>query len=321
MKYRPLGRSGLRVSEIALGSWLTLGSSVGVSDTRALVHRAFELGVNLFDSADVYSDGAGEEALGKALQELPRDELVIATKAYFPTGPGPNARGLSRKHLVASVEGSLRRLGTDRIDLHQCHRFDPETPLEETIATYADLVRQGKLLYWGVSLWSPRQLWGAQRIARRLRAPGPISNQPEYSLLARDAERRLLPASRWLGVSQIVWSPLAQGVLTGKYGAQAQPAGSRAADSMRSSFMARYLNPESLARAAELRALAAERGLSPAQLALAWCLRQPAVASVLAGATQLSQIEENAGASGIALDAPLLHRLDALFPRGRSTSA
>jgi aryl-alcohol dehydrogenase-like predicted oxidoreductase len=315
VQYRQLGYSGLRVSEIALGSWLTLGSSVQASESRALVQRAFELGVNLFDTADVYSEGACEEALGKALRDLPRDAVVIATKAYFPTGPDPNARGLSRKHLIASVEASLRRLGTDYLDLHQCHRFDPETPLEETIATYADLVRSGKLRYWGVSLWSPRQLLRARWIARRLRAPAPISNQPEYSLLAREPERRLFRASRWLGVSQIAWSPLAQGVLTGKYRAGALPEGTRAADALRSNFMARYLAPETLARASALAELAAERGLSAAQLALAWCLREPNVASVVVGATRISQIEDNAAASGLALDAELLARLDRLFPR------
>ncbi len=315
MNYRRLGHSGLRVSEIGLGSWLTLGSSVDAGGTRALVQRAFELGINLFDTADVYSDGACEEALGKALRELPRGELVIATKAYFPTGPGANQRGLSRKHLVASVEASLRRLGCDHIDLHQCHRFDPETPLEETVATYADLVRAGKLRYWGVSLWTPRQILRAAWTARRLRAPRPVSNQPEYSLLQRDPERRLLRASRWLGVSQLAWSPLAQGVLTGKYAQAAAPAGSRGADAARSPFMARYLGESLRARVAQLEPLARERGLTTAQLALAWCLREPNVASLLVGATRVPQLEENAAASGVVLDPGLLERLDALFAR------
>jgi aryl-alcohol dehydrogenase-like predicted oxidoreductase len=288
---------------------------VQASESRALVQRAFELGINLFDTADVYSDGACEEALGKSLQGLPRDAVVIATKAYFPMASDPNARGLSRKHLIASVEASLRRLGTDYLDLHQCHRFDPETPLEETIATYGDLVRSGKVRYWGVSLWSPRQLLRTRWIARRLRAPAPISNQPEYSLLARDPERRLFRASRWLGVSQIVWSPLAQGVLTGKYRAGAIPEGTRAADALRSSFMAHYLRPELLARVDELASLAVERGVRASQLALAWCLREPNVASVIVGATRIAQLEENAAASELTLDAALIARLDRLFPR------
>jgi aryl-alcohol dehydrogenase-like predicted oxidoreductase len=314
VKHRRLGRSGLRVSEISLGSWLTLGSSVDRDSTRELVQRAFELGIDFFDSADVYANGAGEEALGYALRGIPRPYVVIATKAFFPMSERPNDRGLSRKHLFESVEGSLRRLGTDYIDLHQCHRMDPTTPIEETVCAYEDLIRQGKVLYWGVSEWGPTQIVDACRCADARRAYRPISNQPQYSILRRQLEAKVLPSCEREGLGQLVFSPLAQGVLTGKYSGGALPAGTRAADSFRTQFMRAYLEPATLARVDALRPLAAELGLSRAQLGLAWCLRSPAVASVIVGATRAEQLEENTKASGVELPAEIVARIDAIAP-------
>ena len=314
MEHRRLGRSGLRVSEIALGSWLTLGSSVDRDATREIVHRAFDLGIDFFDSADVYANGAGEEVLGHALRGIPRPYVVIATKAFFPMSERPNDRGLSRKHLVESVEGSLRRLQTDYLDLHQCHRMDPSTPLEETVCAYEDLIRQGKILYWGVSEWGPTEIVDACRIADARRAYRPISNQPQYSILRRQIEAKVLPTCQREGLGQVVFSPLAQGVLTGKYSGGTLPAGTRAADSFRNQFMRSYLEPATLERVDALRPLAAELGLSLAQLALAWCLRNPGVSSVIVGATRVQQLEENAKAAGVAIPPEIAARIDAIAP-------
>jgi voltage-dependent potassium channel beta subunit len=315
VEYRQLGRSGLRVSEISLGSWLTLGSSVDRAATAEIVQRAFDLGINLFDTADVYANGEGEEAIGQALRGIPRPHVVIATKAFFPTSERPNDRGLSRKHLFESVEGSLRRLGTDYIDLHQCHRMDPTTPIEETVCAYEDLIRQGKVLYWGVSEWGPAEIVEACRSADARRAYRPISNQPQYSILRRQIEAKVLPTCEREGLGQLAFSPLGQGVLTGKYSQGARPAGSRAADSFRNQFMTAYLEPESLARVDALRPLAAELGISLAQFALAWCLRHPSVASAIVGATRVAQLEENAKASGVRIPAEIAARVDRIAPR------
>jgi aryl-alcohol dehydrogenase-like predicted oxidoreductase len=319
MEYRQLGRSGLVVSEVSVGSWLTLGSSVDRAATRELVHRAFDLGVNLFDTADVYSNGAGEEVLGAALHGIPRRYLVIATKCFFPMSERPNDRGLSRKHIVESIEDSLRRLGTDYVDLLQCHRYDPNTPVEETVRAFDDLVRQGKVLYWGVSEWTAEQIADACRCADSLRAVRPISNQPQYNALRRAIEEAVIPVSRREGLSQIVFSPLAQGALTGKYSGGQRPSGTRAADSVRNVFMNAFLDPQTLARADRLEPLAASLGISMAQLALAWCLAEPNVASVITGVTRLSQLEDNVKASGLRLPAQILAQIDAIFPGpGRS---
>jgi voltage-dependent potassium channel beta subunit len=318
MEYRRLGHSGLRVSEIALGSWLTFGSSVDVAGTRDVVRRALDLGINLFDSADAYARGGAEVALGEALRDVPRQQVVLATKAFFPMSEDPNDRGLSRKHLVESVEGSLRRLGTEYLDLHQCHRADPDTPLEETVRAYGDLVRQGKLLYWGVSEWSAAQIVEACRLADAHGGYRPVSNQPQYSILRRSIEAEVIPASEREGVGQIVWSPLAQGVLTGKYAAGAQQAGTRAADPERNRFMQTLLQPEVLQGVESLRPLARELGLTLAQLALAWCLRRPNVASAIVGATRPEQLDENARASGVRLPPELEARIDGLFPLASS---
>jgi aryl-alcohol dehydrogenase-like predicted oxidoreductase len=233
VEYRRLGRSELAVSEIALGTWLTLGSSIDTDATRRMVHHAFGLGINFFDTADVYSDGDCEVALGGALRALPRDQVVVASKCYFASPDHPDSEGLSRANVTASVEGSLRRLGTDYIDLYQCHRADPDTPLEETLGAFASLIQAGKLRHWGVSEWSPEEIERACALALEHGAPGPISNQTEYSLLRRGVEAGLLPASSRAGVSTLAWSPLAQGILTGKYSGGRRPRGSRAADGFR----------------------------------------------------------------------------------------
>jgi len=314
MKYRNLGRSGLSVSEISLGSWLTLGSSVDRAATRDIVHAAYDLGINFFDTADAYANGAGEEALGAALQGFPRRYVVIATKCFFPMSDRPNDRGLSRKHIFESVEDSLRRLGSDYIDLLQCHRADPNTPLEETVCAFEDLIRQGKILYWGTSEWRAELIAEACQVANTRQAYRPISNQPQYSILRRGIEKKVLPTCERDGVGQVVWSPLAQGALTGKYAGGRVPAGSRAADQDRNRFMTDFLAPEELARVEKLRPLADAQGISMAQLALAWCLRKPNVASAIIGATRKPQLEENVKASGLKLSDEIVAKIDALFP-------
>lgn len=313
MKYRRLGRSGLKVSEVILGSWLTFGSSVDVASTRACVHAALDAGIQTIDTADVYALGEAERVLGEVLEGQRRSDLVLASKCFWPMSEGPNDRGLSRKHVIESVEASLRRLRTDYLDLYQCHRFDPDVPLEETVRALEDLVRQGKILYWGVSVWSGAQIEDGLRVAREIGGQGPISNQPPYSLLERGIETEVLPASRRLGLGQIVFSPLAQGVLTGKYVGGQSPEGSRLADEKRNRFMTRYLDGDRPKQVETFVDLAAEAGTTPAKLALAWCLAQPGVDAVIAGATRPDQVTENAAASDVEIDAALLASLDALF--------
>ena len=320
MRYRAVGDSDLRVSEISLGSWLTLGSSVDRAASHALVLEAFELGVNLFDTADVYAEGEAERVLGSALGELPREQVVVASKCFFPTAKDPSARGLSRKHVMESVVGSLRRLGIDYIDLYQCHRADPDTPIEETVDAFSDLIRQGKLRHWGVSMWSTAQIEEACRVARARQGYAPVSNQPQYSLLRREIEAEILPACRRLGVGQLAWSPLAQGVLSGKY-ADGVPANSRGADAFRGHFMSDFLGDETRARVEDLRSVAADAQLGMAALALAWCLRDPGVSSLIMGATRHEQLVENVSASGQRLPEEILERLDALFPPAADAKA
>ena len=314
MNYRNLGNSGLQVSEISLGSWLTLGSSVDAAATEEIVQHAWDLGINFFDTADAYARGRAEEVLGRALRGIPRHYVVLATKAFFPMSERPNDRGLSRKHLFESVEASLRRLGTDYLDLHQCHRADPSTPMEETVRAYEDLIRQGKLLYWGVSEWSAEQIVDACRVADAQNAYRPISNQPQYSLMRPQIEREVLPVCEREGLGQVVFSPLGQGVLTGKYSGGARPGGSRGSDAERNQFMGRYLEDEALTRVDRLRPIADELGLSMAQLALAWCLRQPGVSSTIVGATRIAQLDDNCKASGARLSDDALARIGEIFP-------
>jgi aryl-alcohol dehydrogenase-like predicted oxidoreductase len=310
MNYRHLGRSGLVVSEISYGNWITHGSQVEKEAALACVRAALDEGITTFDTADVYAGTRAEEVLGEALAGQRREGLEIFTKVYWPTGPGRNDRGLSRKHLVESIHGSLRRLRTDHVDLYQAHRYDFETPLEETMTAFADLVRQGKVLYVGVSEWTAEQIERAAALARELKVPL-VSNQPQYSMLWRVIEAEVIPASAKLGIGQIVWSPIAQGVLTGKYlPGQPPPAGSRATDPSGSTFIASWLGDAVLGRVQRLRPLAQEAGLSMAQLAVAWVLQNENVSSAIIGASRPEQVRENVKAAGVRLDPLLLKRID-----------
>jgi voltage-dependent potassium channel beta subunit len=310
MRYRNLGASGCKVSTLALGSWLTLGSSVEQKTTDALVRLAVENGINFFDTADIYDRGKAELALGKALAPLRRQDVVIATKAFWPMSDNVNDRGLSRKHLMEGCDASLRRLGTDYVDLYQCHRFDPETPVEETVRAMEDLIRGGKVLYWGVSVWTAGQITEACERADHFGGYRPVTNQPQYSLLDRHIEAEIVPTSRALGLSQIVWSPLAQGLLTGKYAGGKVPPGSRAADAERNRFLVPMMTPQNLRRAAHVAAVAREAGLTSAQLALAWVLRRPEIASALVGATSTAQLAENLKAADVDLAPDVVARLE-----------
>lgn len=314
MEYRRLGRAGVKVSAIGFGTWLTFGERLDDRAAAAIVRRALDLGVVLFDTADVYEGGRAEEALARALEGVPRSAYVLATKCFFPTGPGPNDRGLSRKHVDESCHASLRRLRTSYLDLFQCHRYDPDTPVEETVRAMDDLIRQGKVLYWGVSCWSAAQIEEATAVASRLGANAPVSEQPPYNLLNRGIEAEVIPACRKHGLGLLAFSPLAQGVLAGKYAPGAIPEGARGADPLRNRWMQSYLEPQKLARVEGLRRLASEAGMPPARLALAWVLSRPQVASALVGATSVAQLEENAKAAATKLDPALVARLEALFP-------
>ncbi|MEJ5255653.1 MAG: aldo/keto reductase family protein [Acidimicrobiales bacterium] len=310
MQHRFLGRSGLKVSEISYGNWITHGSQIDDESAHACVHAALDAGITTFDTADVYANTRAEEVLGRALAGQRREGLEIFTKVYWPTGPGPNDRGLSRKHILESINGSLRRLGTDYVDLYQAHRFDHQTPLEETMQAFADVVRQGKALYIGVSEWTADQIRAGHALAQELGIQL-ISNQPQYSLLWRVIEGEVVPTCRELGISQIVWSPIAQGVLTGKYlPGQPPPQQSRATDDVGAGFVRRFLRDEVLERVQQLRPVADECGLTMAQLAVAWVLANDNVASAIVGATRPEQIRENVGASGVTLEPEVLARID-----------
>ena len=312
MKYRYLGNSGLKISEITFGNWLTHGSQVENEVASQCVRAALDAGISTFDTADVYANTVAESVLGQALAGERRESLEIFTKVFGPTGPkGHNDVGLSRKHILESVEGSLRRLRTDYVDLYQAHRFDVETPLEETMQAFADVVRQGKALYIGVSEWTADQLRAGHALARELGIQL-ISNQPQYSMLWRVIEAEVVPASLELGVSQIVWSPVAQGVLSGKYRlGQAPPEGSRATDTKGGAGMIeRWMSDEVLAGVQGLTPIAQGAGLSMAQLAVAWVLQNPNVASAIIGAARPEQVAENVKASGVVLDADVMKAID-----------
>jgi aryl-alcohol dehydrogenase-like predicted oxidoreductase len=311
MEYRHLGRSGLKISEIAYGNWVTHGSQVEEEAASASVAAALDEGITTFDTADVYAGTRAEEVLGRALHGVRRESVEIFSKLYFPVGPGANDRGLSRKHIMESVHASLRRLQTDYLDLYQAHRYDQETPLEETLRAFDDLVRQGKVLYVGVSEWRAEQIAAALRIAGEMGFDRIVSNQPQYSMLWRVIEAEVLPLCEKEGIGQIVFSPIAQGVLTGKYlPGSAAPAGSRATDASGSRFIKRYLTDDILGRVQQLRPLADEAGLSMAQLAIAWTLQNPGVSAAIVGATRPEQVRDNAAASGVRLDPALLARID-----------
>ncbi len=312
MHHRHLGRSGLKVSAVSYGNWITHGSQVENDAAVACVHAALDLGVTTFDTADVYAGTRAESVLGDALDGQRREGLEIFTKVYMPTGPGPNDRGLSRKHIMESIEGSLGRLRTDHIELYQAHRYDFATPLEETMAAFADVVHSGKASYIGVSEWTADQIRRGAALARELRIPF-VSNQPQYSMLWRVIERDVVPACRDEGVSQIVWSPMAQGVLTGKYPpGQPPPEGSRATDeNSGKDFIAHWLaDDDLLERIQQLKPLAEEAGITMAQMAVAWVLRNDNVASAIVGASRPEQLDATVAAADMTLDDDLVTRID-----------
>ncbi|WP_432158450.1 MULTISPECIES: aldo/keto reductase family protein [unclassified Streptomyces] len=316
MKYAPLGRSGLMVSRIVYGNAITHGDQVDESVARECVRAALDSGITTFDTADLYARGAAEEILGRALAGVRREEVVVCTKAGRWARPGdPNSGRLSRKHLVESLNASLRRLGMDHVDLYQAHRYDADTPLEETVAAFADIVRSGKAHYVGVSEWPADRIRAAAELARELRVPL-VANQPQYSILWRVVEAEVLPASQEAGVGQIVWMPLAGGALTGKYlPGKPLPAGSRAGASQggaKSIGRWDYLNEKVLAAVADLRPLAAEAGLTLPQMAVAWVLGRPGVSATVMGASRPEQLRENVAAVDVTLDAELLRRIDAV---------
>jgi len=312
MKTRNLGNSGLKISEIAYGNWLTHGSQVEEDAAAACVRRALDEGITTFDTADVYANTKAETVLGTALKGERREGLEIFTKVYWPTGPGKhNDHGLSRKHIMESIEGSLTRLQTDYVDLYQAHRYDHETPLEETMEAFADVVRQGKALYIGVSEWRAEEIRAAHALARELRIPL-VSNQPQYSMLWRVIEAEVIPTSEELGIGQIVWSPIAQGVLTGKYlPGQPAPEGSRATDDKGGANMIkRWLQDDVLERVQQLKPIADEAGLSLAQLAVAWVLQNDNVSAAIIGASRPEQVSDNVKASGVVLEPATMKAID-----------
>ncbi|GGQ91642.1 MULTISPECIES: aldo/keto reductase family protein [Kitasatospora] len=314
MEFRHLGRSGLIVSEIAYGNWLTHGSQVEEDTAAACIRAALDAGITTFDTADVYAETRAESVLGRALKGERREGLEILTKVFWPTGPGRNDRGLGRKHVMESIDGSLRRLQTDYVDVYQAHRYDPSTPLEETMEAFADVVRSGKALYIGVSEWTADQIRAGHALARELRVPF-VSNQPQYSALWRVIEGEVVPVSEELGLGQVVWSPIAQGVLTGKYRPGAEPpAGSRATDDKGgANFVARWLRDDVLERVQLLRPLADQAGLSLAQLAVAWVLQNSNVSAAIIGASRPEQVTENVKAAGVKLEPELLARMDEIL--------
>jgi aryl-alcohol dehydrogenase-like predicted oxidoreductase len=312
MEYRHLGRSGLMVSALAYGNWITHGSQVEEDAANACVEAAVDVGITTFDTADAYAGTRAEEVLGRALRGRRRESVEICTKVYWPTGTGPNDRGLSRKHVFESLHGSLRRLGTDYVDLYQAHRFDHETPLEETLRIFDDLVRQGKVLYVGVSEWRAEEIARALKIADEMGFDRIVSNQPQYNMLWRVIESEIVPLCEREGIGQIVWSPLAQGVLTGKYRpGEPPPAGSRATDDKSgAAFIGRLMSDDVLTHVQRLRPIAEEAGMPMARLAVAWVLQNPNVSAAIIGATRPEQVRENAEAAGVTLDADLLKRVD-----------
>ncbi len=306
MQHRRIGNSSLSVSTIGLGAWLTMGQTVAQSETTALVRKALDLGVTFFDTADVYGQGIAETAWGRAFEGVNRDHYVLATKCFFPMSDHRFDRGLSRKHIRASIDHSLERLKTDHVDLYQCHRFDPDAPLEELVRTMDDLVTAGKILHWGVSYWTGAQITNVCRIAEAAGREKPISNQPPYNLLDRAIEPEVIPVSREFGLSQVVFSPLAQGVLSGKYSGGKRPPGSRAADPRSNAFIDRYLDPTILTRVDQAKRLAEAAGVTLPQASLRWCLRDPNVASVIVGVTSEKQLIDDVKAESVAIGPELL---------------
>jgi aryl-alcohol dehydrogenase-like predicted oxidoreductase len=315
MEFRHLGRSGLVISEIAYGNWITHGSQVEEDAALACVRAALDAGITTFDTADVYAGTRAEAVMGRALAGERREGLEVFTKVYWPTGPGRNDRGLSRKHILESINGSLKRLQTDYVDLYQAHRYDYDTPLEETMTAFADVVRSGKALYIGVSEWKASEIRAAKALADELRIPL-VSNQPQYSMLWRVIEAEVVPTSEELGLGQIVWSPIAQGILTGKYLPGAPlPTGTRATDEgSGANFIRESVNDQDLLAAVQrLKPVAESVDLSPAQLAVAWVLQNPNVSAAIIGASRPEQVSENVKAAGVKLPAEVLKQIDEIL--------
>ena len=311
MLYRRLGKTGLKVSEISLGSWLTYGGGVAKDTAERTIDQAYALGINFFDTANAYNRGEAEKVVGKALSKYDRNSYVLATKVFFPMGEGPNDRGLSRKHVTESLNASLKRLGLDYVDILYSHRHDPETPVQETLRAFDDLIRQGKVLYAGISEWTAAQIEEAIRVADQYLLDRIVVNQPQYNMLHRNIENEILPVSEKYGIGQVVFSPLAQGMLTGKYKTLGDvPADSRAASDKMNRFIDRWMNEETFLRINKLRAIADGLGIPMAQMALAWVLRQEGVSSALVGASRPEQVVQNAKASGIVLPDDALEAID-----------
>lgn len=313
MKYRRLGRSGLKVSEISLGSWLTYGKSVEDDTAIKTIQRAYELGINSFDSANVYERGEGERVMAKALRPFRRESYIITTKAFWPMGDGVNDRGLSRKHVFEQLHASLKRMELDYVDIFYCHRYDPETPVEETLRTIDDMIRQGKVLYAGVSEWTAAQIQEAIKVADQYLLDRIVVNQPSYSMLNRYIEKEVIPVSSKLGVGQIVFSPLAQGVLTGKYRGGRIPEGTRASNPEINQWVNNMISSGIMDKVDALEDLANELGITFAEMALAWILRQSNVASALVGASRPEQIEANAKAVEVELCQETLDKIEAIL--------
>ncbi|MEW5794987.1 MAG: aldo/keto reductase family protein [Candidatus Zixiibacteriota bacterium] len=309
MKYRRLGKYGIKVSEISLGAWLTFGNSVDAKRTAEIVHAAVDAGVNYLDLADIYARGEAEKVVGQAIRGMTRSNLVISSKLYWPMSDNVNDRCLSRKHIMESIDKSLARIGTDYLDLYFCHRFDKETQVEETVRAMSDLVAQGKILYWGTSVWEADQIERAVGDARTLHGYLPAVEQPRYNMLDRHIEESILPTCAYHGMGLVVWSPLAQGIMTGKYN-DGVPKGSRAADTM---WLAGHLSEENLAKVRKLTSLARRAGLSIAQMSLAWVLRRPEISAAIVGATSVEQLQENLGASDVEMSADLIEEIDLIL--------
>ncbi|MFN4251093.1 aldo/keto reductase family protein [Deinococcus sp.] len=314
MEYRNLGKSGLKVSEVALGGWETYG--VGVNEqqmVRDIVTAAYDGGVNFFDQADIYAKGRSEELMGNVLRELPRHTLVISSKVYWPMSDDVNDRGLSRKHILHSIDGSLKRLGTDHLDVYFAHRYDPDVPMEEIVMAFDQVIRDGKALYWGTSMWPAARIAQAVEFARANGLHAPITEQPEYSMVRRDrVEKEILPYTETAGVGLVVWSPLAMGLLTGKYD-DGKPEGARLTE--KENWGKNFLTDENIQKVRDLKAVADELNITRAQLALAWILRQKGVSSVITGATKVQQIEDTVKAAGVRLSSDVIEQIETILTR------
>jgi voltage-dependent potassium channel beta subunit len=306
MNYRKVGKYGIKISEISLGAWLTYGNSVDAKATSEIVQAAVEAGINYIDLADIYTKGEAEKVVGQAIKGYPRSDLVISSKLFWPMSDNINDRGLSRKHIMESIDKSLQRLGIDYLDFYFCHRFDKETEVEETVRAMSDLVSQGKVLYWGTSVWEAEQIEQAVGLARAAGGYLPAIEQPRYNMLDRHVEDAIMPTCRRNGIGLVVWSPLAQGILTGKYN-DGTPKGSRGAETM---WLAGHLTDENLDKARRLGEVASDLGIKLSQLALAWVLRRPEISSAIIGATSTQQLEENVAAAEVQLTDETLTRID-----------